>query len=149
MPEVVIPQAEADALLALEKHRIDDTIHQFPFQGGRLRIELQSPDKRETFLLEVTRSQIELVKGTYQNRARSVVVLARLDFGGAPHRNPDDQEIACPHIHLYKEGFGDKWAFPLPPSAFADLVDRWQLFNDFMAFVNITHPPHIQRGLFA
>lgn len=149
MPEVVIPQAEADALLALEKHRIDETIHNFPSAGGRLVVELLSPDKRESFLLDVTRSQVELVKGTYQNRARSVVVLARLDFGGVPHRNPDDQEIDCPHIHLYREGFGDKWAFPLPDQAFTNFTDRWQLFNDFMAFVNITHPPHIQRGLFS
>ncbi len=34
-----------------------------------------------------------LTKGTYQNRARGVAILARLDFGGAPHRNRDDQEI--------------------------------------------------------
>lgn len=149
MPEVIIPQAEADALLELEKHRVDDTTHLFPIPGSRLRVELESPDKRETFLLDVSRSQVELTKGTYQNRARSVVLLARLDFGGAPHRNPDDEEIACPHIHLYREGFGDKWAYPLPVDGFVNHEDRWQLFQDFMDFVNITRPPNIQRGLFS
>ena len=149
MPEVIIPQAEADALLGLEKHRIDESTHSFPTVGERLSIELQSPDKRETFLLDITRSKVELAKGTYQNRARSVVVLARLDFGGAPHRNPDDQEIACPHIHLYREGFGDKWAFPLSTDAFPDPSDRWRLFQNFMDFVNITRPPHVERGLFS
>ena len=43
---------------------------------------LLSPDKRESFFLDITRSQIKLTKGTYQNRARSVAILARLDFGG-------------------------------------------------------------------
>ena len=148
MPEISIPQTEADALLALEKHRVEDTAYEFPAQGGRLRIELQSPDKREMFLLDVSRSQVALEKGTYQNRARSVVVLARLDFGGAPHRNPDDQEIACPHIHLYREGFADRWAFPLPSDTFTNQSERWQLFLDFMAFINITRLPLIQRGLF-
>jgi len=148
MSEVIIPQAEADALLALEKHRIDEVVYPFPAPGGRIIIELQSPDKRESFLLDVTRSQVELSKGTYQNRARSVVILARLDFGGAPHRNPDDEEIACPHIHLYREGYADKWASPLP-SGFSEPADRWGLFQDFMAFVHITHPPNIQRGLFS
>jgi hypothetical protein len=37
-----------------------------------------------------------------------MVVLVRLDLGGAPHRNPFDEEIGVPHLHLYREGFGDK-----------------------------------------
>ena len=71
-------------------------------------------DGREEFLLDIRRARIDLAKGTYQNRGREVVILARLDFGGAPHRNPDGEEIGSPHIHLYREGFGDKWAFPIP-----------------------------------
>ena len=41
-----------------------------------------------------------LTKGRYQNRARNVVVLLRLDFGGAPPRNPDGSELPCPHLHI-------------------------------------------------
>lgn len=97
-------------LLAMEKHRVDDTVFEYPDLGGALRIPLQSPDRRETFSLDITRSQVNLVKGTYQNRGRGVVILARLDFGGAPHRNPDDVEVPCPHLHIYREGYGDRWA---------------------------------------
>jgi hypothetical protein len=132
----------------MEKHQADDVIYDYPGLGGALRIPLQSPDKREAFMLDVSRSQIKLTKGTYQNRARGVVILARLDFGGAPHRNPDDQEIQCPHLHIYREGFGVRWAVPLPAGDFTNADDRWALFVEFMKFVNITVPPNVRRGIF-
>ena len=79
---------------------------------------LSAPDF-EAFHLDISRSRINLLKGKFQNRARTTIVLARIDIGGAPHRNPDDEEIACPHVHLFREGYGDRWAFPVPPEAFA------------------------------
>lgn len=90
MPEVNLTQAEADALIAMEKHRENDDIHDYPGLGGGITIPLISSDKRENFLLDITRGRIDLKKGTYQNRARHIVILVRLDFGGQPHRNPDD-----------------------------------------------------------
>jgi hypothetical protein len=86
--DINLTQEDADALLAMEKHKVDDTPYEYPSLGGGVRIPLQSLDKRESFFLDITRSQIVLTKGTYQNRARGVAILARLDFGGAPHRNP-------------------------------------------------------------
>ena len=98
--------------------------------------------------IDVTRSQVNLAKGTYQNRARGVVILAWLDFAGPTHRNPDDQEIPCPHLHLYREGYGDKWAIPVPAEQFPNTSDRWTLLTDFMSYINISIPPDIRRGLF-
>jgi hypothetical protein len=148
LTEIVLTQAEADALLLLEKHRLDETEHEFPGLGGAVRVPLQSPDRRESFTLDVTISQINFAKGTYQNRARGVVILARLDFNGPPHRNPDDEDIPCPHLHLYREGYADKWAFPIPLDRFRNLDNRWNTLWDFMRFVNIARPPHFSRGLF-
>src|SRR5687767_6333095 len=104
MPEIDITQDEADALLVMPKHRIDDREWKFPTVGGSLTIPLSSENKRESFFLDIRRGRIDLAKGSYQNRARQVVILARLDFGGQPHRNPNGEEIASPHLHLYKEG---------------------------------------------
>src|SRR5262249_31185689 len=146
--DIQLTQADADALLAMEKHRAVDDPYDYPGLGGSLRIPLASPDKRELFTLDVSRSQINLAKGTYQNRARGVVILARLDFGGPPHRNPDDAEIPCPHLHLYKEGYGDRWAFPIPAASFSNIGDRWQTLVDFLRFINVTVAPDIRRGLF-
>lgn len=75
------------------------------------------------------------------------MILARLDFGGAPHRNPDGEEIGSPHLHLYREGYGDKWAFPVPDHHFANPNDPWLALQDFMRFCNIVEPPVIRQGL--
>lgn len=147
MADIILAQVEADALLAMPKERMDEIVYEYPVLGGGLRIPLVSTDKRESFILDIIRSRVTLEKGTYQNRVRSTVILARLDFGGASHRNPDDQEIACPHLHLYREGYGDKWATPIPAD-FGDLTDAWQLLQDFMRYVNIITRPDIRKGLF-
>lgn len=100
-------------------------------------------------MLDLSRGRIDLLKIKMQNRGRQVVVLVRLDLGGAPHRNPDGEEISVPHLHVYREGFGDKWATAVPLDRFTATRDVWRTFEDFLRFCNITQPPHIERGLFA
>lgn len=137
-------QAEADALFAMAKRRSDSAERNYPERGGALSAPVESIDGREKFRLDVRRGRIALGKGSYQNRARATVILARLDFGGAPHRNPDGRRIDSPHIHRYREGYGDKWAFPVPPERFRNLNDLWLTLGDFMAFCNIVDPPDIR-----
>lgn len=148
MADMNITQAEADALIAMEKHRVNEDRSDFPMGGQSLVLPLQSPDKREQFLLDLSRGRIDLLKVKMQNRGRQVVVLVRLDLGGAPHRNPDDEEIPAPHLHVYREGYGDKWAMPIPADRFTATADLWVTLEEFMRFCNVTQPPHIERGLF-
>lgn len=148
MADINLTQAEADILMAMEKHRVSDDVSGFPMVGESLTVPLQSFDKKEKFLLDLRRVRIDLKKMTMQNRARQVIVLIRLDLGGPPHRNPDDAEIPAPHLHLYREGYGDKWASPVPNTFFRDIDNFWETLQDFMRFCNITQPPNIQRGLF-
>ncbi len=148
MSEINLTQAEADTLIVMEKHRINEESHHYPGLGGSICVPLSSVDKRENFLLDVSRGRIDLRKGTYQNRARQIVVLVRLDFGGQPHRNPDDVEIPSPHLHIYREGFGDKWARSIPTERFTNMDDLGNTLDDFMRFCNITLPPLFTQGLF-
>lgn len=148
MPDAELTQAEADLLLAMGKVRETDEEWEYPQTGGSLTIPLVSEDRRERFLLDIRRGRIDLSKHTLQDRARQVVVLVRLDVGGAPHRNPDDAEVACPHVHLYRENYGDKWAFPVPSDCFVDLGDGWQTLQDFMRYCNVTNAPAFRRGLY-
>ncbi len=149
MSDMNLTQTEADALIAMEKHRVSDESCLFPMRGETLAINLQSPDKREQFILDISRGRIDLKRGKYQTRARQVIVLVRLDFGGSPHRNPDDTEVACPHLHIYREGFGCKWAYPVPSTEFPNMGKLWETLEDFMKYCNITKPPMIQKGLFS
>lgn len=125
MLDINLSQSEADALIAMEKVKVDNQNWDYPGLGGRISIPLVSKNKRENFILDISRGKIDLLKGTYQNRAHQVVILIRLDFGGQPHRNPDGEEILSPHLHVYREGYGDKWAVAVPSNNFSDMSNLW------------------------
>jgi hypothetical protein len=148
MPELDLTQPEADALIAMEKFRVDDDVHDYPTAGGQLTLPLLSRDKRESFFLDITRGRIDFHKGTYQNRAKLVIPLVRVDFGGHPHTNPDGETIQTPHIHVYREGFGDKYASPLPAESFPNTDDPWKILQSFYTFCSIVEPPNVRQGLF-
>lgn len=100
---LLLSQQEADSLLKLDKHYMGNEQFPFPGLGGALRIPLYSNDRREEFSLDITRGRIALRKNTFQTRARRVVILARVDIGGPLHRNPDGEEIPCPHLTYANE----------------------------------------------
>jgi len=142
-----LTQQEADALLRLEKHCYESRQFEYPDLGGSLQIPLFSSDRRVAFSLDIQKGRITLSKNTYQTRTKAII-LVRLDIGGPSHRNPDDEEIACPHIHIYKEGYGDKWAYPLPDDL-GDASDYWELLFRFMDYCHIATKPNIMRRSFS
>ena len=108
---------------------------------------LISLDGREHFVLDVWRGTLNLKKYKLQERARVVIPLVRVDVGGAPHTNPDDTVVPCPHIHLYREGYDDKWAFPLSEHLFRHPNDVVITFEDFAQFCKILRLPQIQTSM--
>ena len=56
MAEAELSQAEADALLRMEKHRLSDDVVPFPAHGQNISIALRSTVNREEFLLDVWRA---------------------------------------------------------------------------------------------
>ena len=91
-----ITQTEADYLMKLVKQfETQDTI-----VLGNTYLKkfhpLISIDGREKFSLDVWHSSIVLNKYRFQERARSVIILARVDIGGALHTNPDGVKVLCP-----------------------------------------------------
>ncbi|HYL75624.1 MAG TPA: hypothetical protein VEU96_15530 [Bryobacteraceae bacterium] len=149
MADIEITQAEADTLIEMEKRFVDEKVWTFPVAGERIALALTSLDKRENFMLDVTRAQIKLTKATYQNRARQVIILMRLDLDGPPHRNPDGVEIRCPHLHIYREGYADKWAIAAPLDRYTDTLNLFSTCEAFMQHCNITGPSTIQKELFS
>ena len=53
MADINLTQAEADALVAMEKHRSTEDQNLFPMGGQSLVLPLQSLDKREQFVLDL------------------------------------------------------------------------------------------------
>ncbi len=147
MAQLDLTQTDADMLIALPKVRTDETERDFPLMQQSAIIPLLSEDGRESFVLDIHAGRVNLSKITFQNRGKQVIVLVRLDVGGPPHRNPDGEEIPCPHLHVYREGFADKWAVAAPIDRFTDLSDQWKTLHDFMQFCSIVRPPIFRKGL--
>ena len=132
----LISSKEINYLISLKKVFSDSKkTYQFPSHGGKISIPLVSQDKKIPFDFDINRKSISLYC-TFQNRAFKTIVLVRLDFG-APHRNPDGQEIASPHIHIWNEDYGDKIAYEVPKDAFSNLDDMHAVLYDFMKYCNI------------
>lgn len=135
-----LTQIEADALLALPKRISGGRVIRMPKPGQKERLDVESLDGREQFYLDMSRSRIKLTKRTHQTRARRTEILARMCLDGAPHGNPDGSRVGRDHLHIYREGYADKWAYDVPPDAFGDLSDLWQTLKDFLRYCSIAAP---------
>jgi len=140
----MLTQAEADHFIQIAKHFVLPPASISIPAGFDDTFELASLDDREKFLLDVWRGTLRLTKLRFQNRVRTVVVLVRLDVDGAPHTNPDGEKLSGTHLHLFKEGFEDKWAYPVDPKVFTLLSDPGTTFQEFCAFCKIESPPPVQ-----
>jgi len=143
----MLTQKQIDDLLVVAKklksmERID-----FPSTGSSIALDATDTDGREIFLIDVQRKgRIKLTKCTYQERYHSTEILLRLDIDGPIHDNPDGESIPCPHLHIYKEGFAAKWAYPLPVGKFGDTTDLVRTLIDFLKYCGVEQVPDIQRS---
>ena len=142
----MLTQNEADGLISIPKRFISSNPISIP-PGEDESHELTSYDNREKFLLDVWRGTIRLSKVKLQTRTQTIYVLVRLDIDGSPHTNPDGQKIGGTHLHLYKEGYGDKWARAVDPKEFQNLSSIKQAFEDFLRYCNITESPAFQENI--
>ncbi len=140
----MLTQAEADQLIQVQKHFMNPPASVSIPPGVDDTYELAGPGDREKFLLDVWRGTIRLTKLKFQNRVQTVVVLVRLDVDGAPHTNPDGQPLPGTHLHLFREGYDDKWAYPVDSAAFTLLSDPGATFQEFCKYCHIESPPPVQ-----
>jgi hypothetical protein len=156
-----LTQGKVNYLIKLEKKRISDDMLFFPLADKFIEIPVISMDESESFLIDVNRKgTIKMSKCTYQNRYRKTNILLRLDLNGPPHSNPKVQKvplsifekyngalIRCPHLHLYTEGYGTKWAVPAEDEGFRELDDLFNILMEFFDYCNIVKPYRIQKRL--
>ncbi len=113
----MLTQLEADNLLEMLK-MIQNANEPFPFPapGNSEVLSLLSEDGKKEFIVDINRKgYINIAeKCTYQGRYQKDNVLLRLDICGAEHTNPDGTVVSGTHLHVYREGSGDRWAYELP-----------------------------------
>jgi hypothetical protein len=82
---------------------------------------------------------------TYHQRIFTSITLLRLDIDTKPHQNPDGKKISGTHLHVYRHGFGDGWAYELTDPALCEIWPEFDfsvftqgdLVNKFYAFANL------------
>lgn len=111
----MLSQENAEKLMRIFKKILDPHLFQFP-ETGRASIEIVSIDERASFRSDINRGRIKPSKASFNMIYKSPEspVIYRLDINGPDHKNPDDVEIPCPHLHIYRENYGDAWAIPAP-----------------------------------
>lgn len=144
-----IDEEEARALLDMQKISMSTGPIELPDLGGRVDMQFASADRREEFSISFNRSSISLEKRSHHLLGRKVIGLARLDLDGPGHRNPDGVEVGPRHLHVYRAGYGLKFAIDVPQHLFPNLEDSFLTLEDFFRYCNVVTPPTINRGLFS
>jgi len=155
-----LTQTDADFFFQMEKFPENEKSFEYPNSGEKLSLLFTSADKREIFHFDVLRGSIRITKITYQSRARKAHVLRRLDLEGPPHINPDvdilplsflepfnGKEIPCPHLHIYVEGFGERWAIPANDVIDLENKDLYEIMEHFFKYCNVKQLPKITKTL--
>ncbi|NLJ24469.1 MAG: hypothetical protein GX354_03450 [Firmicutes bacterium] len=122
----------------------------FPAEGQQRTLDLVSEDGKEQFVVDIYRGRINIAKCTYQKRYKREIPLLRLDVEAHPHTNPDGTVIGPNHLHIYMEGYGDKWAYELENEPFSDLRDLVTTLIEFLEKCRVVnlHEISIQGGVF-
>jgi len=143
MNNIMLTQQEAEKLIAMKKLFLGNgtiTLN----ESFNQTIPLISENKQEHFLLDLRQGRIDLKKLIYQNRYDEVIQLVRFESKGV-HENPDGEIIRGAHIHIYKEGYGDKFAFPVKD--FEDVEDVLKALTKFCEFCNIENKNFAYQSL--
>lgn len=145
---MAITQAEYDFLMGQEK-MFDDTTS--PIQLGPAPIQWSRQINlsviKEIFMLDFYRGSFELLKYTLNKRYRQTTIMLRYDNGGR-HTNPDGVTFDGRHVHLYREGYNDKFAFPVSEIGVTNTDSMDIVFNKIMHFCNVKSFPTIEVPMF-
>jgi hypothetical protein len=144
---MALTQIEFDHIMSLQK-QFEDSITPLILGPGPIRWTriLVSTETKEEFIMDYRKGHISISKFTINHRFRNSVNLLRYDHTGR-HTNPDGVTLDGPHIHLYREGFDDKFAVPATEMGI-NISDEIQLiFRKVLQICNIQNSPAINLNL--
>lgn len=105
-----------------------------------------SLETRDIFILDYHRGQINIEKYSYNKRFRTNIVLLRICSHGR-HHNPDGSLLVGMHVHIYKDQFDDRTAFPITVLGIDSTANRDEVLIALLKFCNVENIPTIQNSL--
>lgn len=146
-----LTQQEADYLLRLEKQFTNDEPFSFGPPPIRWTRDLVAKDQRERFLFDFWRGSIVLLRYKQQLRHAPSEILLRFESGGR-HTNPPGNphyvgSLDGPHVHLYREGYDDRIAFPVREIGVRQPDNMVSTFEDICRYCSVPTPKGLQGSL--
>jgi len=142
---IVITDNELNQLLQVEKF-LPQKFH-LPTENETLSCILDTSTK-EIFQLNISRKNtLELVRKSKVQGSYYKEPLVRVEVDAPPHTNPDLEIVGRNHIHIYREGYGMRWAYPLESFHHVYFKQPFEfvvLFDDFCQYFHITSDSHLQ-----
>jgi hypothetical protein len=142
----MLTQSEYTVLMSQHKVFEDSEIIYLGPAPARWTRLLKSLVGSEVFRLDFHRGRLEL-RYTYNLRRNLATVLFRYDHEGI-HTNPDGVRFSGPHIHLYTEGYDDKFAFSVSQIGVLPTDNISEVLVKVANFCNIINVPTIQVPAF-
>ena len=143
---MALTQGEYITLLALNKVFEDTSMIVLGPPPQHWSRNLRAVGSSEQFKLDFHRGRLEM-RYTYNLRRNQTVVLFRYDQGGI-HTNPDGEKFDGPHVHIYREGYDDKFAYPVSQIGVLLTDSISEVLAKFVTYCNIINVPTIQSTLF-
>ena len=109
--------------------------------------EIRAINSKNLYLLDFYRGSFELTRFTYNKRYRQSLILLRYDSGGR-HTNPDGVSFNGPHVHIFREGFNDKFAYPISDLNIDATNSIDEVLDKLLQFCNVTKRPIVEIPMF-
>tara|TARA_R110002124_G_scaffold56746_2_gene159775 strand:- start:146 stop:583 length:438 start_codon:yes stop_codon:yes gene_type:complete len=109
--------------------------------------EIKAINSKNIYLLDFYRGSFELTRYTYNKRYRQSLILLRYDSRGR-HTNPDGVTFDGPHVHIFREGFNDKFAYPISDLNIEDTNSIDEVLDKLLQFCNVIKRPVINIPMF-
>lgn len=143
----MLTQQAADFLARLSKQITSATVVMVPPTGSQIGWVAESVAPKHRFHVHMRRGRKLATQITLQERYETNEILIRLDIDGPNHGNPDGTVVPTPHLHIYREGYEDKWAFPVPPELDISSGNPTLILINFLDYCGVTPIPPVQGGL--
>lgn len=151
MSRQLISNREAIQLIEMSKRPGSEVINCPDWETKEI-YEFESAGGREKFKMDFYRGRSIQMKATHHLRARKSVGLVRVAVNTGGHKNPDGTEVGPNHIHLFRQGAGLSYAYPLSEvteNFFQTPNNLTSLIRDFLLYCNVEPRPSVQDHLLA
>lgn len=127
----ILTQGEAERSLNMLKKSLTKTID-FPSAGSSQEFKVVGDTKNDLFVINIYRGRIKKAKYNFGARIqKDNTILLELHIGATNiHINPDGEKIEGSHWHIYKEGYGRRFAFIAEDLNDANFVENTIKFFD-------------------